>query len=162
MTTELGLVQHPDPILSRASRAVGAPDGAVLALAAAMEGLMGRAGGIGLAAVQVGIPLRLFVARLPGLPPGLPPAVIDPEVSWASPDVTVGAEGCLSIPGLVFAVPRPAAIRLACTLADGRRAELELRGLHARVALHEADHLDGRLVVDLGTVVADRRQAPAA
>lgn len=142
------IVRHPSPVLRRASRAVGFPDAAVLGLGRAMEAVMDEAGGVGLAGVQVGVHLRLFVARLPGLPPGLPPLLVDPVIEWSSPEEAVGTEGCLSIPGRRFHVARSAAIRLAFTAADGSPRRIGLHGFDARIAQHEIDHLDGVLVID--------------
>jgi len=148
MRPDLGIVQHPSPVLRRVSRRVGGPDRAVLALAAAMAGIMEEAGGLGLAAIQVGVPLRLFVARLPGLPAGLPPVLIDPEIAWASPETRPSPEGCLSIPGGRVVIERHREVHVAFLGADGAPARLALSGLQAAIAQHEIDHLDGRLVID--------------
>jgi peptide deformylase len=114
------------------------------------------AGGIGLAAPQVHVPLRLFVFHLPAdrvadesAEPGferLPPqALINPEITPIDPDKRLGWEGCLSIPGLRAAVPRFAQISYTGVDRDGKRIERQASGLHAVVIQHEYDHLDGVL-----------------
>ena len=110
------------------------------------------AGGVGLAAPQVHVPLRLFVFHLPAARAGegaegeLPPqAVINPEIIPDSEEIRLGWEGCLSIPGLRAAVPR--FTQITYTGLDRQGAPLHRRasGLHAIVVQHETDHLDGIL-----------------
>jgi peptide deformylase len=114
------------------------------------------AGGVGLAAPQVHVPLRLFVFHLPsaraaredGEPaePELPPqALINPEIAPIGDEQRLGWEGCLSIPGLRAAVPRFAQIRYAGLGRDGSPVERQAAGLHAVIVQHEYDHLDGIL-----------------
>jgi peptide deformylase len=110
------------------------------------------AGGVGLAAPQVHVPLRLFVFHLPtgradaGTDAELPPqAVINPEITPDGAETRLGWEGCLSIPGLRAAVPR--FTQITYTGLDRHGAPLHRRasGLHAVVVQHETDHLDGIL-----------------
>ena len=114
------------------------------------------AGGIGLAAPQVHVSLRLFVFHLPAAraaeeagdtaePALAPQALINPEVSPVSEMQSLGWEGCLSIPGLRAAVPRFAQIRYAGLGRDGSPVDREATGLHAVIVQHEYDHLDGIL-----------------
>jgi peptide deformylase len=114
------------------------------------------AGGVGLAAPQVHVPLRLFVFQVPtaraaegdaeALDDGLPPqAVINPIITPISTERRLGWEGCLSIPGLRAAVPRFAQITYTGVDRDGRPLERNASGLHAVVIQHEYDHLDGVL-----------------
>jgi peptide deformylase len=114
------------------------------------------AGGVGLAAPQVHVPLRLFVFQVPpgraqadeGEAPddALPPqALINPAVRPRSAEQRLGWEGCLSIPGLRAAVPRFAQITYSGFDRDGSPLEREVSGLHAVVIQHEYDHLDGLL-----------------
>jgi peptide deformylase len=102
---------------------------------------MDDAGGIGLAAPQVHVPLRLFVWREPtgGA------VLINPELSPAGEEVEDGWEGCLSIPGLRGCVPRWRRVRFRGLSGAGEPLEGEADGLAARVMQHEADHLDGVL-----------------
>jgi peptide deformylase len=118
------------------------------------------AGGVGLAAPQVHVSLRLFVFHLPsaravsaagdededGAPEALPPqALINPELLPIGEERRLGWEGCLSIPGLRAAVPRFAQIRYAGLDRDGAAVMREASGLHAIIVQHEYDHLDGIL-----------------
>lgn len=107
------------------------------------------AGGVGLAAPQVHVPLRLFVFQLPAERSGaeaLPPqAVINPEILPRSTELSLGWEGCLSIPGLRAAVPRFAQITYTGLDRNGNSICRDVEGLHAVVIQHEADHLDGVL-----------------
>jgi peptide deformylase len=117
----------------------------------AMAETMVDAGGVGLAAPQVHVPLRLFVFHVPasradgGGGIGLR-AVINPVVTpIEEAGQVLGWEGCLSIPGLRAAVPRWNEIRLSGLDEQGRAFEEVLTGFAARVVQHEADHLDGVL-----------------
>lgn len=114
------------------------------------------AGGVGLAAPQVHVSLRLFVFHLPSdraSPDGsdtasaaLPPqAVINPDITPIRDDRRLGWEGCLSIPGLRAAVPRFTQIRYAGLDRDGFPFQRDAEGLHAVIVQHENDHLDGIL-----------------
>ncbi|MGH7082434.1 MAG: peptide deformylase [Acetobacteraceae bacterium] len=111
------------------------------------------AGGVGLAAPQVHVPLRLFVFRVPPGRAGsasedgpMPVTVlINPEVAYLGEERVLRWEGCLSIPGLRAAVPRFVRIRYAGTDGEGRPAGAVASGFHAGVVQHEYDHLDGIL-----------------
>jgi peptide deformylase len=114
---------------------------------------MEDAGGAGLAAPQVHVPLRLFVFRVvaergSGDPQDLPmpnTAVINPVVTPSPDDVRLRWEGCLSIPGLRAAVPRAWRIHYEGVDTDGKPIGAEVTGFHAGVVQHETDHLDGIL-----------------
>ncbi len=114
---------------------------------------MEDAGGAGLAAPQVHVPLRLFVFRVPpGRATGAPEdqvqgttVLINPEVEPLGEEQSLNWEGCLSIPGLRGTVPRPARVRYRGADAEGCPVEAEATGFHARVVQHENDHLDGIL-----------------
>jgi len=122
-------------------------------LAADMIATMEDAPGVGLAAPQVHVPLRLFVFRVPdgrqgGDPEDLPLAnsvLINPEVEVLTEERVLRWEGCLSIPGLRAAVPRAPRIRYRGVDLDGRPVERVVGGFHAGVVQHEYDHLDGIL-----------------
>lgn len=129
----------------------GAPE--IRRLVADMIETMEDAPGVGLAAPQVHVPLRLFVFRIPAerrgedsldLPVGNS-VLINPEVELLSPERTLFWEGCLSIPGLRAAVPRSPRIRYRGVDCDGNVIEREVTGFHADVIQHEYDHLDGIL-----------------
>ena len=103
--------------------------------------------GVGLAAPQVGVSLRVIVVD-PREPDIVPFALLNPEVVDASGDVERAEEGCLSIPGLREVVERPAAVTVEGVNRDGERVVIEADGLLARILQHEVDHVDGILFVD--------------
>jgi peptide deformylase len=119
-------------------------------LAADMVETMMDAGGIGLAAPQVHISLRMFVFQVPanqasGEAALAPQVVINPVVEPVGDEAMLCVEGCLSIPGLRATVPRFARIRYSGVTCDGEPVGGEVTGLHANVVQHEYDHLDGIL-----------------
>jgi peptide deformylase len=100
--------------------------------------------GTGLAANQVGIEAKIFVADI-----GEGPfAVINPEIIQASVKQTVLEEGCLSFPGIHIKVKRPEAIRVKYLSERNETIEAELTGIPAKVFQHEIDHLNGRAIID--------------
>ncbi|CAA9257137.1 MAG: Peptide deformylase [uncultured Acetobacteraceae bacterium] len=121
----------PDPTL---------PD--IRRLVADMAETMRDAQGIGLAAPQVHVPLRLFVWRGDG---NTASALFNPEVEPLGEEVESVWEGCLSIPGLRGCVTRPRRVRFRGLDGEGRPVEGEAEGMAARVIQHETDHLDGVL-----------------
>ena len=122
-------------------------------LVADMMETMEDAPGVGLAAPQVHVPLRLFVFRIPGErksddPEDLPvgnSVLINPEIELLSDQRVLRWEGCLSIPGLRAAVPRAPRIHYRGIDCDGNPIERTVSGFHAGVVQHEYDHLDGIL-----------------
>ena len=145
----------PDPVLRGTARPVAAFDEALAALARGMLDAMVAASGRGLAAPQVGVALRLFVMD-EGWKEGRPDprAFADPEVLWSSPETATREEGCLSIPGRLWRVTRPARVRLRWRGLDGAPAEGAFDGFAAACVQHEIDHLDGVLICDRGEEVA--------
>lgn len=142
----LPILLHPDPMLRRVC--AGLPDDPAQ-LAADMLATMYAAPGRGLAAPQVGLPFRMFVldtAWKEGEPARL--VALEPEILDPSAELATFTEGCLSIPDRPVAVTRPAAVTLRWTDLDGARRERRLTGIEAVCAQHEADHLDGRLILD--------------
>ena len=129
----------------------GAPE--IRRLVADMMETMEDVPGVGLAAPQVHVPLRLFVFRIPGERKGEDPddlpvgnsVLINPEVELLSDQRVLRWEGCLSIPGLRAAVPRAPRIRYRGVDCDGNPTERTVSGFHAGVVQHEYDHLDGIL-----------------
>ncbi len=112
-------------------------------------------GGIGLAAPQIDVPLRIAIIEIPAGPTrygeleALPlTAFINPTIEVLNPAAAGNWEGCLSVPGLRGWVERPQHIRVTYTGTDGASRELELTGFPATVFQHEFDHLDGTLYVD--------------
>ena len=130
-------------------------------LSEAMLEIMYRHEGVGLAAPQVGISLRLVTLDVPepkepGMPmspgerellPQMPLVLINPEIESFSAVTEIGEEGCLSVPKLYAPVERPVSVVLKTTLLSGRQVRLDCGGFLARALQHELDHLDGVVYV---------------
>jgi peptide deformylase len=139
---------YPDPILRVKCRPVTEIDARVKKLAADMVETMHAAPGVGLAAPQVGIDLRLAVVDVSiGEDPSQVRVLINPEVLERS-GLESEVEGCLSLPGITDKVDRPAFVTLRALDLEGRSVELNAEGFHARAICHEIDHLDGILFPD--------------
>ena len=152
--TILRILETPDPVLRLISTPVEAVDDSIRTLIADMFETMYDAPGIGLAAVQVGVPKRLLVMDL-GEPPeeGAPPVkeprvFINPEILAASDDHLPYSEGCLSVPDQYAEVLRPGEIRARWLDETGAAHEETLDGLLAVCLQHEMDHLEGVLFID--------------
>jgi len=110
---------------------------------------MYEAPGIGLAAIQVGVPKRVIVMDLAKKDePKEPQVFINPQMLWRSDEKTIYEEGCLSIPEFYEEVERPAKVRVRFLDLAGAAQELEASGLMATCLQHEIDHLDGVLFID--------------
>jgi peptide deformylase len=142
----LTIVKYPDPVLKTVAEAVVDSGSRIEALAGRMIELMRRAEGVGLAAPQVGVSLRLFVCNPTG-DEGDDRVCINPEIVESS-GAEEAEEGCLSIPGVTVKMRRATQIVLRATGLDGKTSVVFGEGLTARVWQHEADHLDGRLIID--------------
>ncbi|MEM9064719.1 MAG: peptide deformylase [Planctomycetota bacterium] len=154
----LSIVHHPAEVLRRKAEPVGEVTDEIRAVGSRMIELMREAEGIGLAAPQVGLSIRMFVADVPphenddttGLPTASdgPRLYIDPVFS--EPDKTFESldEGCLSLPNITGEVRRPRSITITYTDPDGVRRSEAASGLLARCWQHESDHLDGVLIID--------------
>jgi peptide deformylase len=143
------LVILPDPVLKQVSAPVEAVTEEVRALAADMLETMYAAPGIGLAAIQVGVPRRVVTIDLAKADEEKRPTVfLNPEVTWESAERSVYEEGCLSIPEYYEEVERPAVVKVRYMDLDGRTQEIEADGLLATCLQHEIDHLNGVLFND--------------
>ena len=148
------IYETPDPILRQISKPVETFDDELRTLVADMFETMYEAPGIGLAAVQVGVPIRLLVIDLQepeeegGEPVRDPRAFINPEVLWHSDSEVPYTEGCLSVPEQYAEVMRPDRIRARWQDADGKAYEEDIDGLLAVCLQHEMDHLNGVLFID--------------
>jgi peptide deformylase len=143
------LIILPDPVLRLISKPVERVDAPLLKLADDMLDTMYDAPGIGLAAIQVGEPLRMLVIDLAKEDePPAPQLFINPEVLGASEDLSVYEEGCLSIPDYYAEVERPASVRVKYLDRAGKAQEIEAEGLLATCLQHEIDHLNGVLFID--------------
>jgi peptide deformylase len=165
-TTALPLCFYGDPVLSRKAATIPTVTDDIRRLAERMIVTMDENDGIGLAAPQVGVSLRLIVLGIPvpdpeegqGLTfsspgeamllPRMPLALVNPVLSNCSTELHVQEEGCLSIPDLRGPVTRPRYLDLQATLLDGQTIRTRCGGLLARCLQHEVDHLDGKLFVE--------------
>jgi peptide deformylase len=135
--------------LKKVSKPVEAVDDALRALMDDMLETMYAAPGIGLAAIQVGVPKRVLVMDLSrDESPKAPRYFVNPEVLWASEETLPYEEGCLSVPEVYDEVERSAKVRLRYLDYDGQAVEEEAEGLFAVCVQHEIDHLNGVLFID--------------
>ncbi len=145
----LTILIAPHAALKAKARPVRGGDGeAVRALVPRLYASMYRAPGIGLAAPQVGIGLRVAVVDLQPDNAPAPVTLINPEIVAASEELATREEGCLSLPGQYADVTRPAWVRIRFQDETGARREIEADGLLSACLQHEIDHLDGVLFVD--------------
>lgn len=146
----LPLVILPDAQLRKISEPVKTIDKSVTRLAEDMLETMYDAPGIGLAAIQVGAPLRLITIDLAKKPEDekTPQVFINPEVIWSSPEIAPYEEGCLSIPDYFAEVTRPARVKVRYRDLKGDQHEVLAEGLLATCLQHEIDHLNGILFID--------------
>lgn len=140
-----------DPELRTISEPVSCFDDSLACLIQDLWDTMAARGGVGIAAPQIGVPLRVVVfevvssERYPEAPPVPRTVLINPEFTFPDDEMVDAWEGCLSVPGLRGVVPRYRQIRYSGLDANGSRFEREARDFHARVVQHECDHLDGVL-----------------
>jgi peptide deformylase len=139
----------PNPRLRLVSKPVGKVDAAIRKLVEDMFETMYGAPGIGLAAIQVGVPRRVVTMDLAKKDePKNPKVYINPEILWASEERSTYEEGCLSIPEYYEEVERPAQVKVRYTDLDGNVQEVEANGLLATCLQHEVDHINGVLFID--------------
>jgi peptide deformylase len=144
------ILTAPDPILKQVSKPVEGPvTDAHRALMDDMLETMYAAPGIGLAAVQIGVALRIIVMDLSREEEAKAPRYfINPEILWASEEVKPWEEGCLSVPEIYEEVERPARIKLRYLDYHGKLIEEDAEDLFAVCIQHEMDHLEGVLFID--------------
>jgi peptide deformylase len=160
-----------DPVLRQRAREVEDFDGRLARLASDMFDTMRAAQGVGLAANQVGSLTRLFTweTQVAGPTEDDPEravevvggAVVNPVLTSGSDELQDGDEGCLSFPGLFYPLDRPLRIEVDYQDLEGTSRQIALEGYHARIWLHEMDHLDGVLFID-HLAKHDRREAMRA
>ena len=139
----------PDPVLKQVSTPVEVVDDDLRALMDDMLETMYAAPGIGLAAIQIGVPKRVIVMDLHRPEePRQPRYFVNPEILWRSEETAPYEEGCLSVPEIYDEVERPAKVRLRYLNYDGEPVEEEAEGLYAVCIQHEMDHLEGVLFID--------------
>ncbi|MEN9855883.1 MAG: hypothetical protein RL186_1511 [Pseudomonadota bacterium] len=143
----------PNPILKQISKPIERVDDDVRALMSDMLDSMYAAKGIGLAAVQIGVPLRVIVMDLEwgkeDAPDHFAPRFFaNPEIIWTSEDTNIYDEGCLSVPEYYDGVARPARCRLRYLNRENEVVEEDCDGMFATCIQHEMDHLEGVLFID--------------
>ena len=143
----LPLLYYPDPKLHTVARPVQAVDARIRDLIGDMLETMYDANGVGLAATQVDVHERLIVIDV-SEQRNSPLVLINPEVTWASPEKQVSDEGCLSVPGVYDGVERAAAVKVSALDGEGRSRTIEAEGILAVCIQHEMDHLLGKMFVE--------------
>jgi peptide deformylase len=143
----LPLLYYPDPKLHTVAKPVQAVDARIRNLIGDMLETMYDANGIGLAATQVDVHERLIVIDI-SEQRNSPLVLINPEMTWASPERQFSDEGCLSVPGIYDGVERAAAIKVSALDGEGRPRTIEAEGVLAVCIQHEMDHLLGKVFVE--------------
>ena len=143
------IITAPDPRLKVVSEPVGKVDDALRALMDDMLETMYAAPGVGLAAVQIGVPKRVIVMDLaPEGEPRAPRHFVNPEILSVSGEMKEYEEGCLSVPEMYELVERPAQARVKYIDYDGKEQVIDVDGMLAVCLQHEMDHLEGILFID--------------
>jgi len=149
---QLQVVKYPRPVLHRPTQPVTKFDDTLKKLAEKMIQLMHESNGVGLAATQVGLPFRIFVANPTGQV-GNDLVFINGEIidtdGWIEHE-----EGCLSVPQVFGKVRRHTKVTIRAVDLSGKPFELQATDLLARIIQHETDHLDGKLILDRMTKMA--------
>ncbi len=147
--SKLPIITIPDPILRKISDPVETVDADVRRLMDDMLETMYAAPGIGLAAIQVGVPKRIVVIDAADEDEDKKPLVmVNPELVALGPTTRIYEEGCLSIPDVRVEIERPETVSVRYIDRDGKQQELAAGGLLATAIQHELDHLDGQLIID--------------
>jgi len=142
------IITVPDPLLKSVSKPVKQITGEIKKLLNDMLETMYKAPGIGLAAVQVGVPIRAVVIDISRDEKKNPLLLINPKITWRSEETSIYEEGCLSLPGHFAEIERPAECQVKFIDYDGKEKELVADGLLATCIQHEVDHLNGVLFID--------------
>lgn len=151
MTTRT-IITVPDPLLRSVSKPIEKVDAGVQRLIDDMLETMYAAPGVGLAAIQVGVPRRVLVLDVSDKEEeNAPIAMINPEIVSLGGEPRVHEEGCLSIPEVRIEIERPGSATVRYLDRNGERQELIADGLLATALQHEMDHLDGKLIIDFLT-----------
>jgi peptide deformylase len=150
----LPIITAPDPRLKVVSTPVETIDERLLRLMDDMLHTMYEEPGIGLSAIQVGVPKRIVVVDVAREGEERQPIrLLNPEIFWRSEEMATFEEGCLSLPEHYASIDRPEAVKVRYMDETGAECELEAGGLLSRCVQHELDHLDGILFVDHLTAV---------
>lgn len=157
------IVTLPTPILRRVARKVVGFGPELQTLIDDMVETMREAPGLGLAATQINVPLRVIVVEYSDDEDEAPPklyTVINPKLSRFSKETEVGIEGCLSVPEFVGDVERSTSVTLKGFNRHGKRFRVNASGWLARVFQHEVDHLDGVLFIDRAENIRKLEEEP--
>ena len=149
------LTRYPAQILKLKAKPVEKIDDCIRRLAERMIDIMVESGGIGLAAPQANVSLRMFVISLESQKENAM-VFINPRIETAGPTETM-EEGCLSVPGIYTNIKRPARVKVTAQDLDGNEFTLEATELLAKCIQHEYDHLEGKTIVDRMSMVAKIR-----
>lgn len=139
------VITSPNPVLSTSGDVISDPhDDSIRALIADMKETVVHAGGVGLAAPQIGESVRLIVVnyRQP------PFALINPEITSHAESCTTLEEGCLSVPGVIVPIKRARAVTITAINEQGETTEIHAKDLFAKILQHEIDHINGVLITD--------------
>ena len=142
--TVLDICHLPNPVLRQKAKRVPRIDSSIQRLIDDMVETMQQANGVGLAAPQVGVSLRVIVLQMPDEEPI---AIINPEIVKRAGEQEV-TEGCLSVPGYFGEIKRSASVTVKGMDRHGKAIRIKATGLMAEALEHEIDHLDGNLYVD--------------
>ncbi len=145
MATMLDIYTLGEEVLTEKCQPVTKFDSGLRVLVDAMFETLSDADGVGLAAPQVGVSLRLFVINIHGVEKR---AYINPQILETSIETDCSEEGCLSIPGVWHDVERPARVNVQAQDLEGKAFTVKAEGLLARALQHENDHLNGTLFID--------------
>ncbi|MDO9404120.1 MAG: peptide deformylase [Polaromonas sp.] len=145
--TQLAILRFPDPRLNIVAKPVTAFDARLRALAEDMLETMYAAEGVGLAATQVDVHERLIVIDT-SEGRDQPIVLVNPVITWSSPETKINDEGCLSVPGIYDGVERALSVRAEAMDLDGKLQTYEADGLLAICIQHEMDHLLGKVFVE--------------
>lgn len=146
---KLPIITLRDPILRMTSTPVERIDAELLRLADDMLETMYAAPGVGLAAIQVAVPKRLFVLDVSDDEEKPEPRVlINPEIVELGPEMRLHEEGCLSLPDVLVDIERPSTLVVRYIDRHGKQQEHSAEGLLATAIQHELDHLNGKLIID--------------
>lgn len=160
------IVTHENPILREQAKVVinfGSDE--LKQLVDLMFKIMLEKDGVGIAAPQIGVSLRIFVygfeysPRYPDEPAVPIMAAINPEILWRSPETTNYEEGCLSVPFKRGAISRSSSVKFSYHDIEGNKYEKTVQGFEARIVQHEVDHLNGFLISDRAKELRDSRIA---
>ena len=145
--TQLDILRYPDPRLHTVAKPVAAVDARTRELIDDMLETMYEAEGVGLAATQVDVHERVIVIDVSS-DRDTPLVLINPELIAKSEEMTLGDEGCLSVPLIYDKVPRHARVRVRALGRDGKPYEFDAEGLLSVCVQHEMDHLVGKVFVE--------------